>query len=227
MARVVVFEDGAQGYSIAAALATCGFAVSAVRTVEHARQVVDRTPPALLIVDVRHSDVAMQLVTELRGAGSTIPVLAVCADGESHVVAAFDAGADDCVGPPYGAAEVSARALALLRRAYGREDWQAAPIRIGRLVVCPRSHQATRDGVPVRLSPKEYGLLLALLASPRRAMERRELLARVWPEREVPNGRTLDMHIAWLRQKIEVDHRRPRIIRTVPSVGYLIASPGD
>lgn len=224
MARVVVLEQAAQGYSVAAVLATSGFDVSTVRTVEHARQVVGETPPALIIVDVRHSGVALQLLTELRGAGSSIPVLAVCPDGESHVVAAFDAGADDCVGPPYGAAEVSARALALLRRAYGREDWQAAPIRVGRLVVCPRSHQATRDGVPVRLSPKEYGLLLALLGSPRRAMERRELLARVWPERAVPNGRTLDMHIAWLRQKIEVDHRRPRIIRTVPSVGYLIAS---
>jgi DNA-binding response OmpR family regulator len=223
MTQVVVFEDVAQGYSIAAALAASGFDVVAVRTVAQAQHVVDRTPPALVVLDARHSDVAIDLLGQWRQAGSSIPALAVCARGESSVVAALAAGADDCVGPPYGAAELRARAQALLRRAYGG-DWQPVPIRIGRLVVCPRSHDATRDGVPVRLSPKEHGLLLALLESPRRAVEWRELLARVWPERTKPNRRTLDTHIAWLRQKIEFDRRQPRIIQTVPSVGYLIAS---
>ena len=227
MASVVVLEDVAQGYSVAAALATSGFDVMAVRTSTHASQVVDRMPPALMVLDARHSDDPIQFLAQLRCAGSSVPVLAVCAHGESSVVNALDAGADDCVGPPHGAAELSARARALLRRAHGSDDWQPAPIRVGRLVVCPRSRVATSDGVPVKLTPKEHGLLLALLESPWRAMDWRELLARVWPERAEPNRRTLDTHIAWLRQKIEVDRRRPQIIRTVPSVGYLIASPGD
>jgi DNA-binding response OmpR family regulator len=227
MARVVVFEGVAQGYSVAAALSTSGFDVLTVRTVAHAQHVLGRVPPALVVLDARQSEVAIDLLVTLRRAGSTIPALAVCAPGESSVVAALAAGADDCVGPPYGAAELRARAQALLRRAYGSTNWEPVPIRIGRLVVCPRSREATRDGVPVRLSPKEHGLLLALLESPRRAVEWRELMARVWPERAQPNRRTLDTHITWLRQKIEIDRRWPRIIRTVPSVGYLIASPGD
>ena len=226
-ARVVVLEDEGQGYPVAAALATGGFHVVATRTAPRAWRAIARKAPTLVVLDARGSDVAIRLLTRLRGTGSSIPAIAICASGEFHVVTALQAGADDCVSPPYLPAELHARARALLRRAYGPAEWRPMPIRIGRLVVCPLSREAWRDGVPVRLSPKEHGLLLALLESPQRAVGRRELLARVWPERAVPNGRTLDMHIVWLRQKIEIDHRRPQIIRTVPSVGYFIASPGD
>ena len=227
-ARVVVLEDGRHGYSVAAVLATGGFEVRAVGTCARTWRTIAREAPVFVVLDTRASDDAIRLVRRLRSTGSSIPVLAVCARGERHVVAALNAGADECVSPPYLATELNARARALLRRAYGPAEWQPTPIRIGRLVVCPVTREASRDGVPVHLSPKEHGLLLALLEHPRRAMSRRELYARVWPERAVPNQRTLDMHIAWLRQKIEADHRRPRIIRTVRSVGYLIAlSPRD
>jgi DNA-binding response OmpR family regulator len=222
-----VLEDDGRGSSIAAALATGGFDVVAASTATRAWRAIARRTPTLIVLDARDSVAAICLLTRLRQTGSTIPALAICARGERHVVTALEAGADDCVSPPYLTEEIQARARAVLRRAYGPAAWEPMPIRVGRLVVCPLSRQATCDGVPVRLSPKEHGLLLALLESPRHAVGRRELLARVWPERAVPNGRTLDMHIAWLRQKIETDHRRPRIIRTVPSVGYLIASPGD
>jgi two-component system KDP operon response regulator KdpE len=225
--RVVVLEDVGLGYSVAAALATGGFDVVAARTAARAWRAIARKPPALVVLDARMSDAAIRIVTRLRVSGSSVPALVVCARGEPHVVSALEAGADDCVSPPYVAAELNARARALLRRAYGPADWEPMPIRIGRLVVCPLSREASRDGVPVRLSPKEHGLLLALLESPRRALGRGELLARVWPERAVPNGRTVDTHIAWLRQKIEVDHTRPQIILTVQSVGYLIATPRE
>jgi two-component system KDP operon response regulator KdpE len=225
--RVVVLEDVGQGYSVAAALATGGFDVVVVGTAARAWRAIARSAPALVVLDARTSDAAIRLLARLRLVESSIPALVVCARGEFHVVAALEAGAADCVSPPYVAAELNARARALLRRAYGPTHWQPMPIRIGRLVVCPLSREASRDGVPVRLSPKEHGLLLALLESPGRAVGRRELLARVWPERAVPNGRTVDMHIAWLRQKIEVDHRRPQIIRTVQAVGYLIAPPRE
>lgn len=226
-ARVVVLEEVGESSSVAAALATGGFEAKTERTAACAWRAIARTAPALVVLDAREGDAAIRVLTRLRGTGSSIPALAVCAHGEFHVVTALEAGADDCVSPPYAAAELNARARALLQRAYGRADWQPMPIRVGRLVICPLSREATRDGVPVRLSPKEHGLLLALLESPQRAVGRRELLARVWPERAVANRRTLDMHIAWLRQKIEIDHHRPRIIRTVPSVGYLIASSPD
>jgi two-component system OmpR family response regulator len=226
-ARVVVLEDGRPGYSVAAALATGGFDVMAVQTCARTWRAIAQEAPVFVVLDTRASDAAIRLLQRLRRTGSPLPVLAICARGEGHLVAALNAGADECVSPPYLATELIARARALLRRAYGPAEWRPAPIRIGRLVVCPVTHEASRDGVPVHLSPKEHGLLFALLENPRRAMARRELYARVWPERAVPNRRTVDMHIAWLRQKIEADHRRPRIIRTVPSVGYLIASPGD
>jgi two-component system KDP operon response regulator KdpE len=226
-ARVVVLEDGHHGYSVAAALATGGFDVSAVSTCARSWRAIARETPLLVVLDTRVSDAGLRLLKRLRFTGSSMPVLVVCARGEGHVMAALNAGADECVSPPYLTTELNARARALLRRAHGPAEWQPTPIRIGRLVVCPVTREASRDGVPVHLSPKEHGLLLALLENPWRAMARRELYARVWPERPVPNRRTLDMHIFWLRQKIEADYRRPRIIRTVPSVGYLIASPKD
>jgi len=225
--RVVVLEDVGHGYSVTGALVTGGFDVVAVHTAARAWRAIAREAPALVVLDARTSGAAIRILTRLRLIGSSIPVLAVCARGESHVVTALEAGADDCASPPYVAEELNARVRALLRRAYGPADWQPMPIRIGRLVVCPLTREASRDGVPVRLTPKEHGLLLALLESPRRAVGRHELMARVWPEHAVPNGRTLDTHIAWLRQKIEIDHRRPQIIYTVQSVGYLIAPPRE
>ena len=224
-ARVVVLEDRRLGHSVAAALATGGFDTEAVGTSARMLHAIAREAPVLVVLDARASGNAIRSLKRLRATGSSIPVLAICARGEDHVVAALRAGADECLNPPFVTAELNAHARALLRRAYGSAEWQPAPIRIGRLVVCPVTREASRDGVPVHMSPKEHGLLLALLENPRRAMPRGELYARVWPERAVPNARTLDVHIAWLRQKIEADHRRPRIIRTVPTVGYLIASP--
>lgn len=223
--KVVVLEDSRDGYSIAAALATGGFDVVAARSARSARRAIDRVAPVLAVLDTRVSGDALRLVVRLRLGGSSLPVLAICYRDESHVITTLAAGADECMTPPYVAMELKARAHALLRRAYGPAEWQPTPIRIGRLVVCPRTREASRDGVPVRLSPKEHGLLIALLEQPRRVIARRDLLARVWPETPEPNARTLDMHILWLRQKIEANHRRPRIIRTVRSVGYFMASP--
>ncbi len=225
-ARAVVLEDVAQEYSLAAALATQGFDVVAVRSVARACAAVARLSPALLVLDARTSQVpALRVLSRVRSSGSAIPALTVCAPGGSHVAAALNAGADECVSAPHVAAELPARARALLRRAYGRADWHPSPILVGRLVLHPLTREASRDGVPICLSPKEHGLLLALLESPGRVVERRELLSRVWPERATPNARTLDQHVAWLRQKVEADHRRPEIIRTVRSIGYVIALP--
>ncbi len=226
-ARVVVLEDGRHGCSVAAALATGGFDVMPVSTCARTWRAIAREAPVFVVLDTRASDASIRFLTRLRVTGSSMPVLAVCPRGEDHSVAALNAGADECVSPPYLAIELIARARALLRRAYGPAEWRPTPIRVGRLVVCPMTRQATRDGVPVHLSPKELGLLLALIENRGRVMARRELHTRVWPERATPNRRTIDTHIRWLRQKIEADHCRPRIIRTVPRVGYFIASPRD
>lgn len=219
---VVVYEAKDQERPIGALLRIWGFDVTTADDATAAHAAINRRAAALAIADGRSRNVAAQdLLVTIRASGWSIPVLVVCSD-EHSVVAALTSGADDAFALPYSSAELSARVHALLRRTYRISTWKRAPLKIGRLTMDPVTREATRDGVPVPLSPKEHELLLALLEHRGRPLTRRELLARVWPERSRPNARTLDMHVAWLRRKIESDPRRPTIIRTVRSVGYEI-----
>ncbi|HET8679914.1 MAG TPA: response regulator transcription factor, partial [bacterium] len=153
---------------------------------------------------------------------STAPIIMLTARaGEGDKVTGLDVGADDYVTKPFSARELIARIKAQLRRAQtyaraGEEDLLQA----GGISMNVPGRTVKVRGRDIQLPPKEFDLLKVFLASPRRVLGRDYLLDRVWGEDYVGDVRTLDVHIRWLREKIERDPGAPERILTVHGVGY-------
>ena len=154
------------------------------------------------------------------------PVLVIAAKAdEVRQVAVLAAGADDCVPDEASPREIIARLRALLRRdrEYAR-SLQEMPCCVGELSVDPGRHEVWVRGESVELAPKEFDLLVALAAESGRPVRRADLLERVWGYGNAITTRTLDVHIGRLRRKIEAEPSQPRLILTVPGVGYKLAA---
>jgi DNA-binding response OmpR family regulator len=165
-----------------------------------------------------------RVLKSIRDGGSDVPVLILTARGEeADKVLGFRLGADDYVTKPCGVLELLARVGALLRRSR-LPDHRAGAIegleRFGGVEINPASRTVTRDGTPVALSPKEFDLLLALVRRRGAVASRVELLREVWDHRVEVMTRTVDIHIAELRRKLEDDPSQPRHILTVWKAGY-------
>ena len=163
-----------------------------------------------------------RVLRTLRGEGIEVPVLVLTAKGEeANKVQAFSIGADDYVTKPFGTLELIARVRALLRRV-GRRDEPPLPgiERFGEIEVNPASRMVYRAGQAVALTPREFDLLLALLKRRGAVGSRADLLREVWGYQAEVMSRTVDMHIAELRRKLEPDPASPRHILTVWKVGY-------
>jgi DNA-binding response OmpR family regulator len=135
-------------------------------------------------------------------------------------VRGFDLGADDYVTKPFGLAELLARVRALLRRHAAAEDSVATIYRFGGLVLDTAARRVTRRGRELSLRPKEFELLLALARRAGGVASRAQLMTEVWGYAADVVSRTLDTHIAMLRQKLEGDVAHPRVVLTVRSIGY-------
>jgi len=158
---------------------------------------------------------------DLRRMKIDTPILMLTARGQTRdKVMGLQIGADDYLTKPFEMPELLARIEALLRRSADREPssplmWQSGPISIDR-----RRSRVTRNGEPVDLAPREYKLLCYFLDHADRTIAREELLKEVWSYRFVPSTRTVDVHVGWLRQKLEEDPKQPKLIVTVPGEGY-------
>jgi two-component system alkaline phosphatase synthesis response regulator PhoP len=119
---------------------------------------------------------------------------------------------------PFASAELVARIEALLGRTRG--DAGADELAFGDIIVRPRAGQVLRGGRPVRLSAQEFKLLVHLVRHRGVVMSRDELLDAVWGYQSMPETRTVDVHVSWLRQKLEPDPHNPRYIVTVYGLGY-------
>ncbi|MFW5868716.1 MAG: winged helix-turn-helix domain-containing protein, partial [Armatimonadota bacterium] len=150
----------------------------------------------------------------------------VLGDGRVDVDAAdvLRAGADDFMSHPVSASELVARVRALLRRL--REYCEISPglIDIGEVTMRCDRHEVMVRGEPVALTPKEFDLLRELARGAGNLVEREALLERIWGYDESISTRTLDVHVGRLRKKIERDPSSPRLILTVPRLGYRIAA---
>jgi len=162
---------------------------------------------------------------------STVPILMLTARGEEvDRVLGLELGADDYVVKPFSTRELLARIGAILRR---RElDARTEPrlpgrVTIGRLTLDDERHQVLRAGVPLDLRLKEYEILRMLMQHAGKTLIRQELLDQVWGEDWVGDTRTLDVHVRWLREKIETDPGQPVYIQTVRGIGYRFATPEE
>jgi two-component system phosphate regulon response regulator PhoB len=157
-----------------------------------------------------------------------VPLLVIgstaMAKGEAARVRALEAGADDVMIEPFGLAECLARCRALARRRQLAGEPRTV-LRCGAVEMVVEEHRVWRDGTAVALSPREFRLLRFLLEHQGRVWHREDLLTRVWGELEALDldPKTVDVHIHWLRLKLESDPARPALITTVRGKGYRLA----
>jgi two-component system alkaline phosphatase synthesis response regulator PhoP len=185
--------------------------------------------PDLVILDLMLPGMSgYEVLRALRHRGDRVPVLILTARGEERdVVMGFDSGADDYVTKPFSTLEVLARVRALLRRARGEPpapEGRPATASFGDVKVDTAARTVTRRGEVVELTPKEFDLLAALLAREGAVASREELLTEVWRYRSAVATRTVDVHIAELRRKLERDPGKPEFILTVRKAGYRLRS---
>ena len=183
----------------------------------------------LVILDVMLPGVSgLDVCRKLRGAGNNTPVIMLTARGqEIDKVVGLKTGADDYVTKPFSFMELLARAEAVLRRAGGGAKNKAErpqQVSFADVVIDFKRQTATKKGAPIELSPREFKIMHFFSGREDEVVTREELLAEVWGYEEMPLTRTVDMHIAKLRQKIEDVPADPRHILTIHRVGYRFVS---
>jgi two-component system alkaline phosphatase synthesis response regulator PhoP len=229
VSRILVVEDNANlAFGLSTSLELEGHQVVVARDGAAGLRAAREHGPELVILDLMLPGMdGYRVLKALREEGREVPVLILTARGaESDKVLGFRLGADDYVTKPFGLLELLARVEALLRRA-GRapaaEPVEPGVVTIGELEVSPAQRAVRRRGEEVPLTPKEFDLLMALVRRKGTVAGRLELLAEVWGHRAAVMTRTVDMHVAQLRRKLEDDPADPRHIVTVWKAGYRIA----
>lgn len=183
-------------------------------------QAFSEAPPSLLLLDIMlpYED-GISILKKIRSDPQykKLPIIMLTARGSEYdKVVGFDLGADDYVVKPFGVMELVARVKALLRRTAGDKPAKAA-LTSGNLSVSEDHHAVTLDGLPIKLTLKEFDILLLLMKNPETVFSRDQLLSRVWGYAFDGENRTVDVHIRTLRQKLGTakDH-----IKTIRGVGY-------
>jgi two-component system alkaline phosphatase synthesis response regulator PhoP len=222
-AHILVVEDHADlAFGLSTALESDGHRVTIAEDGEQGLHVAEQGSPDLVVLDLMlPGKSGYQVLKELRGQGIDVPVLILTARGEeTDKVLGFNIGADDYVTKPFGMLELLARVRALLRRG-GHDRGEKQPVeRFGEVEVNPASRTVFKAGNPVALAPKEFDLLWALLERRGAVVSRIDLLRELWDYSAEVMSRTVDIHIAELRRKLEDDPANPVHILTVRKVGY-------
>jgi DNA-binding response OmpR family regulator len=223
--RVLLVEDE-RGISelLTEHLAREGFEPEVAADLAAAREAYRRRAPDLVLLDVMLPDGdGRDLCREIRD-DSDVPIIMLTARGEEiDRVVGLELGADDYVVKPFSAREVVARIRAVLRR--GRPDRSRSPITVGGLTLDPTSRKVTKNDEPLELTAKEFDLLAMLMSHPDEVVTRETIMDEVWDPHWFGSTKTLDVHVSWLRKKIEEDPSAPRYITTIRGVGFRFAAP--
>jgi DNA-binding response OmpR family regulator len=214
-----------------------GFEVMAVDDGAAAVAAARTEQPDLIVLDIMLPSMDGYQVCRTLRAESTVPILLLSARGEEFDrVLGLELGADDYLAKPFALRELVARIRAMLRRAgmptraiggSPAAPDNDAPVSAGDITIDPLRRLATRAGSPLVLKPKEFDLLLHFARQPTIVHTREALLRDVWGYDYPIDTRTVDVHIRWLRQKIEQDDAAPQRIETVRGHGYRFVFDGD
>jgi two-component system KDP operon response regulator KdpE len=222
--RVLIVDDEPSILATMAPLLRArGYEVSTAMSARACLESVERLDPDLIILDLGLPDLdGIELCRLLRD-GRVTPILVVSARGaEPDKVAALDAGADDYVTKPFGAEELLARIRVALRRVETSPP-TAGPVVRGDLTIDRDRHSVTRGVENIRLTPKEFDLLMFFAQHPGRVLTHRAILKAIWGPHAVDQPEHLRVLLGSLRKKLEPDPSRPRYIVTEPWVGYRFA----
>jgi two-component system OmpR family response regulator len=183
--------------------------------------------PDLIILDIMLPTLNGLEVCRILRKEMTTPILMLTARNEEvDKIIGLEIGADDYMTKPFSMRELIARLRAMLRRAdmtVSRLDSPGKTITTGTLEIDAERHRITDSGKELELSPREYDLLVFLAINKGFVFTREQLLEKVWGYDFAGDTRTVDVHIRWLRQKIEVDPSRPEKLLTVRGAGYKLA----
>ena len=224
MTKVLVVEDNANlAFGLTRSLESEGYEVESAEDGVRGFEMARSTNPDLVVLDLMLPGMdGYTILKKLRAEGKDVPVLILTARGEeADKVFGFRLGADDYVTKPFSLSELLARVQAILRRAKGgdKRDGEAVE-EFGDVSINTLARSVKRGESEVALTPKEFDLLLALIRRRGAVASRLELLKEVWGHQAEVMTRTVDIHIAELRRKLEHDPSTPKHILTVWKAGY-------
>lgn len=225
MSKVLIIEDNANlAFGLTRSLEAEGYEVEAAEEGTRGLELARSCGADLIVLDLMLPGIdGYTLLKKLRDGGVDVPVLILTARGEeADKVFGFRLGADDYVTKSFSLSELLARVQAILRRAKGVDKRDGEPTIEGfdEVELNTAARTVTKRGVSVALTPKEFDLLLALLRRRGAVASRLELLKDVWGHQAEVMTRTVDIHVAELRRKLEDDPSTPKHILTVWKAGY-------
>ncbi|TVQ19072.1 MAG: DNA-binding response regulator [Leptolyngbya sp. DLM2.Bin15] len=183
----------------------------------------DAEPVDLIILDLMLPSVnGLDLCRLIRHEGNSVPILMLSAKGsETDRVVGLEVGADDYLTKPFGMRELIARCRALLRRHRNSQPQpQSQVLSFQEITLYPQECRVIVRGHEIGLSPKEYRILELFMSNPRRVWSREQLIERVWGPDFMGDSKTVDVHIRWLREKLELNPSNPEYLLTVRGFGY-------
>lgn len=219
---LIVDDEPALREALTYSLSREGYAVSSAATSAEALAKVDRQMPNFIVLDLGLPDAdGLELCRKVRSR-SSVPILMLTArQSEVDKIVGLEMGGDDYMTKPFSMRELLARIKAILRRSsQGANAAQMDTIEFGETVIDRLAHRVTHRGEEITLTPLEFEMLSFLAENRGIVFSRETLLDRVWKYSYPEGSRTVDVHMRWLRQKIEDDPARPKILLTVRGVGY-------
>ncbi|HOK30180.1 MAG TPA: response regulator transcription factor [bacterium] len=193
---------------------------------EDALEKVRKENPDLIILDIMLPKLSGLEVCRIIRRTSNVPIIMLTARGEDmDRVVGLELGADDYVSKPFSMRELVARIKAVLRRAKMSVSTEAKTkekLEFDDVLIDVKGRIVLKRGIPVDLSPKEFDLLVTLAENEGRVMSREYLLNHIWGDDFYGDDRTVDVHIRWLREKLEDDPSNPEHIQTVRGIGYIL-----
>jgi DNA-binding response OmpR family regulator len=220
--RVLIVEDDqAMAVALRDGFEYEGYTVTVARDGSAGLKIAGERDVDVIILDVMLPKMSgFDVCKQLRSNGNSTPIIMLTARGqEIDKVIGLKIGADDYVTKPFSFMELMARVEALLRRT-SRPSPPSDSFRFGEIEVNFRKFEVTRKGEPIEVSPREFNILKYFIEHRGEVISRDQLLDAVWGYGSFPLTRTVDMHIAKLRHKIEDTHGDPRYIITVHRIGY-------
>jgi DNA-binding response OmpR family regulator len=186
-----------------------------------AREMLERQRPSLVVLDLMLPGTdGLSLCRWIR-AQSELPVIMLTARGEeADRIVGLELGADDYVTKPFSPRELVARVRTVLRRGAAASAMSHAPVRFGDIEIDTAAREVRKQGATLKLTAREFDLLVFLARHPRRVFSRDQLMSRVWGYEPAFDSGTITVHVRRLREKIEDEPAHPRYLQTVWGVGY-------
>lgn len=203
-----------------------GFETEVALNGTQAMELYDSAEPDLILLDWSMPDLSgLEVLKKIRENQNFTPVIMVTGkSAKEDIVEGLEAGADDYITKPFNWEELLARVNSAIRRAQQPNATHPKRIRYANVILDTKTHRAWVDEKELNLSPREYSILETFMQNPKRIYSRDELIEKVWGLDFDGDSKTVDVHICWLRQKIEADPNKPKFIQTVRGFGYRLGS---